>query len=130
MDVVKTSSALLRAHDSFWGLEGSMLRSLCGATAEQRAASQILAELPTKERDVVIADALARLQALAASPANKLSPQGVQAALTFIVKHLKNLGLGISITEKMDQMSALARRALFRFQLFSRPPAPTTRRLF
>ena len=117
-DVIRSSGHLLTVLDEHWGLEAALLKLLCGATAESRASSTIMLALPSKDRDMEIAVALSVLEGHASSAAMKLSPPGVQASLKFIVTHLTNLNLGISMGVDLASCSKLARGALQQFEFF------------
>ena len=116
--VIKTSGHLLAVLDDKWALESALLKSLSGATAESRASHDILKEFPTKDTDVKMDHTIARLQTLKSSQALKLSPTNVQAALTFVLTHLGNLSMGISLDVTLASCSKLARAALAAFQFY------------
>ena len=117
-EVMRTSGHLLAVLDDHWAMEAALLKMLCGATAESRAGLQMMVQLPSADRDVSILTALAALEVLSASPAMKLSPEGVQASLKFVLTHLGNLHLGISMEVDIRACSKLARGALEAFAFF------------
>ena len=123
LEVVRHNSGVLKAFDDWWALEQALLHSLCGASAETRASTKILLELPTAERHITLQQSLQRLEAMEGGQAIKMSPAGVSAALRFIVKNIGQLQLGIGLTD-MKTCSALARRALQNFQFFLVCPDP------
>ena len=110
--VVRQHSGFLRILDDHWNIESSLLRALCGSSAETRAGTAVLQELPSQDRRVTPSAALARLEALEASSAMLLTPTGVQASVRFIVKHLQNLVLGVTLSESLDSCSSLVKKAL------------------
>ena len=79
---------------------------------------QILNELPTEERSVLLATALANLEALSAGQAMRMSPCGVQASLRYIVRLLGNLQMSITLDEKPESCSSLVRNAISQFSYF------------
>ena len=116
--VIKSSGHLLAVLDDKWSLESALLKSLSGATAESRASYDILKEFPTADNDVKMEHTIARLQTLKSSQALKLSPTNVQAALTFVLTHLGNLSMGITLDVTLASCSKLARAALAAFQFY------------
>ena len=122
--VVRQNGTFLRSVDSYWEVEASLLRSLCGSSADTRAGIAVLAELPTAERRVTPAVALQRLQALESSAAMTLTPTGVQASVRFIIRHLENLNLGVTLAAQLDTCSSLVKRALQQFAFFLVVPVP------
>ena len=118
VSVVKASRKTLESSDEMWIIDDALLRSLCGATAEQRACASILAELPTAQRRITVIDAKQRLEVLAASDAFKLAPDHVIAGLRFVLAKLSLLHLGCPLEIKLDTMSKLARDCIQQFQHF------------
>ena len=107
--VTKSVGQLMATMDDHWGIESGLLRSIAGASAEGRAAAAVVAELPSAERSVTIAQAKARLDAMQIAQAFKLSPLGVQASVGMICRVLGSLSMGVAVDERPEQCSSLVR---------------------
>ena len=121
--VIKKHRHFLESIDSDWFFEHAALRMLCGATAEARAAGQIMQILPDHDRQVEMLHAIGRLEILKVSEANKMSPVSVQAGLNYVTQVLQSLNMGISLEVRQQEVSKLTRDCIALFQHFLRRPA-------
>ena len=116
--VRRSGKTALQVTDEYWHIEDSLFQGLAGATAEQRASAMVTSLLPTPGSGLGMKEVLGKLQTLSASAAMNMSPLHVQASLSYIVKVLTNLTLGLPLTvncEEITQMAQMALKQLWQF---------------
>ena len=95
--VVRQGKLQLLCMNPFWEFEHSLLLSLCGATAESRAAAHILGQLPTGERHIKLSVVKTNLELLQSSDCMKLSPVSVQLFCCVYIENNQRLYFGCLI---------------------------------
>ena len=123
-DVVKTIKHALLVMNHWWEFENALLLCLCGATAEARAAASIMILLPSEDRHVGIPQVRGQLEVLQASEQMRFSPVNVQAGLTFLLKLLGTMEMGIPLGINTEEVSKLARDCIASFGDFLVRDAP------
>ena len=118
LSIAVNNGKQLKQSDRMFGLELSIIQTLCGSGVEQRVVGMIMGCLPRGDKWMSIETSTEQLGKFVGDPSFKYVPISLQSNATYILGLLRSVAAGNASTQKLTNKTKVVQDAWSRFIWF------------